>query len=131
MVVRHIAYDDEIVVTEAIPTAETFAADSFADLVPDGAPIEVRGMPSSAVSTFTDPDDYYGGAYGSHGGTYYGGTAVVTPGYPGWGAAAAGAVVGATTAAAVTAAIADACAAPTYNYYPPPYYRPPAAIYKS
>jgi len=71
-------------------------------------------MPSSAVSTFTDRDDYYGG------------TAAVTPGYPGWGRAAA---VGATTAAAVTAATANAYAAPTYNYYPPPYYRPPAAIF--
>jgi len=41
-------------------------------------------MPSSAVTTFTDPDDYYGGAYGSYDGTYYDGTAVVTPSYPGW-----------------------------------------------
>jgi len=74
-------------------------------------------MPSSAVSTFTDRDDYYGG------------TAAVTPGYPGWGTAAAGAAVDATTAAAVTAATANAYAAPNYNYYQPPYYRPPAAIY--
>ena len=85
-------------------------------------------MPSSAVSKFTDPNNCYGGAYGSRDRTYYGGTAVVTPGYPGWGVAAAGAAVGATTAAAVTAATANAYDAPTYNSTPPPYYRPPAAI---
>jgi hypothetical protein len=67
---------------------------------------------------------YYGGASSYHGGTYYGGTTVVTPGYTGWGAAAAGAAVGATTAAAATATTANAYAASTYNYYPPPYYRP-------
>ena len=62
----------------------------------------------------------YGGYHGAYyGGTYNGGTAVVTPAYTGWGAAAAGAAVGA-------AATSAAYAAPTTNYYPPPHYQPNA-----
>jgi hypothetical protein len=54
------------------------------------------------------------------GGTYYGGTTVVTPGV----GVAAGVAVG---AAAGAAAASSAYAAPSYNYYPPPYYYPPGS----
>ncbi len=59
----------------------------------------------------------YHGAYGGYHGAYYGGTAVVTPGYAGYGAAAAGAAVG-------VAATSAAYAAASTNYYPAPHYRP-------
>jgi hypothetical protein len=62
----------------------------------------------------------YGGAgYGGYHGAYYGGTAVATPAYAGYGAVAAGAAVGA-------AATSAAYAAASTNYYPAPYYRPHA-----
>jgi Predicted periplasmic protein (DUF2092) len=63
---------------------------------------------------------YHGAYYGGYNGGYYGGTAVVTPGYAGYGAAA---VAGAAVGAAATSA---AYAAASTNYYPPPYYQPPA-----
>src|SRR5215472_3313538 len=61
---------------------------------------------------------YYGGTV-YRGGTYYGGTTVVTPGVGA--GVAAGVAVG---AAATSAAAASAYAAQSYNYYPPPYYTP-------